>query len=187
MQRKWVEVYSSIVDERSAWVRCFVRNESNGFTLKAVQRWTGRLVTTRFVKLHWKDELDVNLRSRIVEDFINSLLSEKAQPGQAIDIDPAFGVKYPVLYAFLTCTSIRLPGGGTQPRQTASLSIYTDPHGVKAFLNDRAGQRSLPVTSATYEGVWEALEGMLACRPIPWRYLEEREDGKRSARRQKPS
>jgi len=187
MTQEWVEVYSSVVAERDAWVRCYVRSEWNGFTLKAVRRWTGRLVTTRFVFVDWRDEHNVELRSRIVQDFINSLLSEKAQPGQAIDIDPAFGVKYPVLYAFLTCTSIRLPNGGTQPRQTASISIYTDPHGVKAFLNDRAGQRSLPVTAATYEGVWEALEGMLACRPIPWRYIEEREDGRRSAKRQKPS
>lgn len=89
---------------------------------------------------------------------------EKGNPNQAFS-DPDFGVKYPVLHAYLT----RVTDDQDKPRRVATLLIFCEDGTCKAALKERDHDLTLWVSASSILGVLEAVEEGLCKRPIEWR------------------
>jgi len=169
---RWYELYPSVLGQRRSSLRFFVRSVSGGLQLRCERRWSRRIVAEKVHPLTWMQELDIKHRSSLVDSFMEKLLQSNGDIAPTGKVDPAFQKMFPTLWAFLSCTSVKIGEGEWQPRKTATISIYLGIGGPQAFLNDRACSRCLTVTADTFGGLWKALEDALAVNPIPWRHLD---------------
>lgn len=80
-----------------------------------------------------------------------------------IDLGPALG---PTIRSYLCDTKW---ADGTA-RQTSTLNLFTEAGRWKAYLNDRAMQRSTCVSATTFVGLLQVLEEALASDRVEWRY-----------------
>jgi hypothetical protein len=162
-----------------------VRTAETGFELRVLHRWTREVRRIVTVRQTWQVMLDWKGRSRVVSDFINDLLLKRGSDGDEPVVDPEFKEKYPRLHAFLTVTRVRVDKDNVVPRRTASISVFLSQGCPGASLNDRGQSRLLFCTADTFEGVWEALEGMLASGNPPWRYQDAFEPEKHTTTRKR--
>lgn len=104
-------------------------------------------------------------------------LSDAAGNGTGAVLPGAFSTSHPALWEYLTLTRWE---DGT-PRQTASFTVFLDGCVLRACVNDKDGGRVAFASSETWEGLFEALEGLLADDAADWR--RNRESGGGKARR----
>lgn len=79
--------------------------------------------------------------------------------------DEGFSQKYPTLAAFLFQTT----DDDGKKRKGSSIILFAEDGVFKGGLRENNLALSLWVTSHAVEGIWEALEGKLNERPVPWR------------------
>jgi hypothetical protein len=65
-------------------------------------------------------------------------------------------------------TLSRYPGSG-EPRETTTLTLFTDQGMLKAFVNDRDNKVSCCVTADSWTGLWAAVEKALTDPSTDWR------------------
>lgn len=184
MKRKVVEVYSDPPDYRFKMTITDYRDRMD--LLCVWRRGEGRVHAATH-KGDYRDPRRREERGQLVSDFIKRALEKAPRPQEGLAEDTELRQVYPALYAFLTCTAITGVDGERIARQTATLNVFVSDGVFKCFLNDRASQRCLCVSSRAFYGLWEALENALTAEDPGWRFMEPRGDGKHGTRKRKGS
>jgi hypothetical protein len=111
------------------------------------------------------------------EDHAMAFLRKLSRPAQgALDkpdpVDQDMAAHFPALHEHLT----RSRDDEGKPRQTCSLTLYGQPGGFRAFLNDRDSGGSLGVVADSVTGLLRALEAELESDAPNW-YWRQGSDG----------
>jgi hypothetical protein len=122
---------------------------------------------------------------RVLEEFAMSLLrkadlSTRGQDRAKVLTDPGFSNRFPVLWSFLTQKTWE----DGSARLTSTLLIFEQDGILKAMLKDKDAGLCLWVAGATFEGLYDALEGALSDPRADWRQ-DRQEPGQQAKRQQR--
>lgn len=78
--------------------------------------------------------------------------------------DKSFEASFPALWDVMTTNAVK-----GKPVKTMSVTVFVEGAEVKACLNDREGEEVAFVSSDTFQGLLDALEGGLVNGTLDWR------------------
>lgn len=89
----------------------------------------------------------------------------KGKSASSVPKDAEFSKRYPAMWEHMT-ERFWEPG---KPRETATVTIFTEADEIKGVFNDKANHRTAFVSADTFQGLLEALEQGLQEDSLDWR------------------
>lgn len=136
------------------------------YVMRAVNRFSRSVVAGWVLELSLARDLNREFNGGIMGKFVGKVKAAKEAKKKGVGArDVTMAKSFPALHEFLT----EMVNDDKTPRQTASLSVFTQDGYFKVCLTDRETNMCLFATSEGFQDALEALEAELQSPAPDWR------------------